>query len=85
MMGYLVDIEAKLNSMHDKRCHEDFRRLAEYLIQTNGTDMLPVLMNLINKYDSLSRYSLGIRKKYENAQYKLGAQRNSFAGGYHND
>lgn len=84
-MGYLVDIEAKLNSMHDKRCHEDFKRLADYLIQTNGMDMLPVLMNLINKYDSLSRYSVGILKKYENAKYKLEAQHRSFAGGYHND
>lgn len=84
-MGYLVDIEAKLNSMHDKRCHEDFKRLADYLIQTNGMDMLPVLMNIINKYDSLSRYSVGILKKYENAKYKLEAQHRSFAGGYHND
>lgn len=79
-MSALNDIRHKLSHMKDRRCHEDFYRLADNLIETDSYDMLPVLLNIINKYDSLSRYKTGLEAKLENMGRKLDHVNNIFGG-----
>lgn len=80
MMGTLNDIKHKLSHMKDRRCHEDFYRLVDNLIETDSLEMLPVLLNIINKYDSLSRYKTGLEAKLENMGRKLDHVNNIFGG-----
>jgi hypothetical protein len=78
---YLKSIRAKLQSMKDRKCHEDFYRLADNLIETDSIEMLPVLLNVINKYDSLSRYKISLENKLNNIQYKLDRLKDDYSGG----
>lgn len=67
-MGYAEDIRQKLDQMHDKKCHEEFRRLTDALLASRQYDVLPVLLNMINKYDSLSRQCFGYKTTIEHAK-----------------
>lgn len=78
MMGTLEDIRAKLSTMKDRKCHEDFYQLADNLIETDSLEMLPVLLNIINKYDSVTRYKTGLEAKLEN----FGRKYDRLANGY---
>jgi len=77
-MGYLEDIRAKISQMKDRRCEEDFVRLADCLVKTGNLEMLPVLLNVINKYDSISRYNCGLQKRVENLSYRIESQKSRF-------
>lgn len=77
-MSALEDIRHKLSYMKDRRCHEDFYKLADNLIETDSYDMLPVLLNIINKYDSVTRYKAGLEAKLEN----FGRKYERLANGY---
>ncbi len=77
-MGYLVDIKSKISQMKDRRCEEDFVRLADHIVKTGDLEMLPVLLNIINKYDSISRYNFGLQKKVENLNYRIESQKSRF-------
>lgn len=74
-MGYTEDIRSKLSQMHNKNCEEDFIRLTDFILATGKLDMLPVLLNVINKYDSVCRNNYGLRKQVENLNYMRESQK----------
>ena len=74
-MGYAEDIRSKLNQMHNRTCVEDFVRLTDFILATGKLEMLPVLLNVINKFDSISRNNYGLLKRIENMQYKIDSKK----------
>lgn len=74
-MGYIDDIHNKLRLMHDRRLHEDFYRLTDFILATEQLDQLPYLLNVINQYDHVCRKSYGQAKTIEGLKEKLESRR----------
>lgn len=68
-MGYIVDIKNKLDSMKNRDLHFEFYQLADILIE-HQPESLDLLLNVINKYDSLARKEYGQRRTIENLKRK---------------
>jgi len=68
-MGYVVDIKNKLNTMKNRDLHFEFYQLADILIEYRP-DALDLLLNVINKYDSIARKEYGQRITIENYKRK---------------
>lgn len=69
IMGYIVDIKNKLNTMKNRDLHFEFYQLADILIE-HQPEALDLLLNVINKYDAIARKEYGQRKTIENLKRK---------------
>ena len=82
MMGYAVDIRNKLAEMKNKELHESFIKLADNLIETDSEELLPVLLKIINRYDTVVRSNYGLKSKLNNECYKLDMMNGRIGGRY---
>lgn len=76
------EIKEKLKSMRNTELHESFLKLADNLIETNSEELLPVLLKIINKYDTVVRSNYGLKQKLNNAGYKLEMMNGRIGGRY---
>lgn len=82
MMGYIDDISEKLKSMKTKDLHEDFTAIAERLVLTNSTDLLPALHHIICQYDSVTRANFGLQTTVENLKRSKYKKAGQYRGGF---
>ena len=76
------EIKEKLKSMRNTELHESFLKLADNLIETNSEELLPVLLKIINKYDTVVRSNYGLKSKLNNECYKLDMMNGRIGGRY---
>lgn len=76
------EIKEKLKSMRNTELHESFLKLADNLIETNSEELLPVLLKIINKYDTVVRSNYGLKSKLNNECYKLEMMNGRIGGRY---
>ena len=75
-------IKEKLKSMRNTELHESFLKLADNLIETNSEELLPVLLKIINRYDTVVRSNYGLKSKLNNECYKLDMMNGRIGGRY---
>lgn len=63
------EIVAKLNEMKDRSCHYEFIVLVD-LIKECDPKSLDLMLNIIKKYDALSRKCFGLQAKLNNFGYR---------------
>jgi hypothetical protein len=71
MMGYIEDIRSQLTQMRDRRCHNDFYKLADTLLEHDELECLPHLLNVIKAYDKMARTLDGNAKTIENLRMRV--------------
>lgn len=69
IMGYIVDIKNKLDSMKNRDLHVEFYQLADILIE-HQPEALDILLKVINIYDQVARKEYGQRRTIENLKRK---------------
>ena len=75
-------IKEKLKSMRNTDLHESFIKLADNLVETDSEELLPVLLKIINKYDTVVRSNYGLKSKLNNECYKLDMINGRIGGRY---
>lgn len=75
-------IKEKLKSMRNTDLHESFLKLADNLIETDSEELLPVLLKIINRYDTVVRSNYGLKSKLNNECYKLDMINGRIGGRY---
>ena len=75
-------IKEKLKSMRNTDLHESFLKLADNLIETDSEELLPELLKIINRYDTVVRSNYGLKSKLNNAGYKLEMMNGRIGGRY---
>lgn len=75
-------IKEKLKSMRNTDLHESFLKLADNLIETDSEELLPVLLKIINRYDTVVRSNYGLKSKLNNECYKLDMMNGRIGGRY---
>ena len=75
-------IKEKLKSMRNTDLHESFIKLADNLIETDSEELLPELLKIINRYDTVVRSNYGLKSKLNNECYKLDMMNGRIGGRY---
>jgi len=75
-------IKEKLKSMRNTELHESFIKLADNLVETDSEELLPVLLKIINRYDTVVRSNYGLKSKLNNECYKLDMMNGRIGGRY---
>jgi hypothetical protein len=75
-------IKEKLKSMRNTDLHESFLKLADNLVETDSEELLPVLLKIINRYDTVVRSNYGLKSKLNNECYKLDMMNGRIGGRY---
>lgn len=76
------EIKEKLKSMRNTELHESFLKLADNLIETDSEELLPVLLKIINRYDTVVRSNYGLKSKLNNECYKRDMMNGRIGGRY---
>ena len=63
------EIKSKLTQMKDRECHFEFNILFDSL-KKHDPESLDILLNVIKKYDVLSRKCLSLTNKLDNKRYR---------------
>ena len=75
-------IKEKLKSMRNTDLHESFLKLADNLVETDSEELLPELLKIINRYDTVVRSNYGLKSKLNNECYKLDMMNGRIGGRY---